>query len=290
MLMSRSGATEKIAAIDAGLIEKERLRTETGRDRKRLGDLGKAPAQIKHPSAIDDVRAERENMRKHQKAYAKAQTAAQETIRRALNDCCTFEDLENVASVIAGEVAAGRKKLAGFKAYTEADAQALDEQISQWFDIEGKARIYDVYLEKKNQCEALDRQYEALTTEIEGLRSQRKKVLSEMDLRVAGLEINEASLLVHNGIVRGVTKIEKAGNWSTAESVQVFFGLGARFAGKMKVLVVDNAESLDTKTTGAITEWAEKAGFMVIMLRVAEVPEELEEGVIYIREGEVLTK
>jgi hypothetical protein len=72
--------------------------------------------------------------------------------------------------------------------------------------------------------------------------------------------------------------------------VQVFFSLGARFAGKMKVLVVDNAESLDAETTETITKWAEKAGFLVIMLRVAEVPEELEEGVIYIREGEVMTK
>ncbi|MDR1324458.1 MAG: hypothetical protein LBK00_00290 [Treponema sp.] len=56
----------------------------------------------------------------------------------------------------------------------------------------------------------------------------------------------------------------------------------------MKVLVVENAESLDAETTGAITKWAEKARFLVIMLRVAQVPEELEEGVIYIREGEVL--
>jgi hypothetical protein len=39
-LISRSGASEKIAAIDDALAEKERLRTETGRDRKRLGDPG----------------------------------------------------------------------------------------------------------------------------------------------------------------------------------------------------------------------------------------------------------
>ena len=97
-------------------------------------------------------------------------------------------------------------------------------------------------------------------------------------------------MLYHNGVLRGITKSNKTANWSTAESVQVFFGLGARFAGEMKVLVVDNAESLDAKTSGAITNWAEKAGFLVIMLRVAEVPDELEEGVIYIREGEVLTK
>ncbi len=58
----------------------------------------------------------------------------------------------------------------------------------------------------------------------------------------------------------------------------------------MKVLVVDNAESLDLKTVTAISDWAEKAGFLVIMLKVAEMPEELEEGIIYLKEGEVITK
>jgi hypothetical protein len=70
----------------------------------------------------------------------------------------------------------------------------------------------------------------------------------------------------------------------------VFFGLGARFAGKMKVFVVDNAESLDSKTTGAITRWSENAGFLVIMLRVADASGPVEDGVIYIKEGEVTTK
>jgi hypothetical protein len=78
-------------------------------------------------------------------------------------------------------------------------------------------------------------------------------------------------------------------NWSAAESVQVFFSIGARFAGAMKVLVVDNAESLDETTAGAISKWAEKNSFLVILLKVASVPEELEEGIIYLKEGEVLT-
>jgi hypothetical protein len=58
----------------------------------------------------------------------------------------------------------------------------------------------------------------------------------------------------------------------------------------MKVLIVDNAESLDEKTTGAISKWAETSGFLVILLKVALVPEKLEEQIIYIKEGEVFTK
>jgi hypothetical protein len=70
----------------------------------------------------------------------------------------------------------------------------------------------------------------------------------------------------------------------------VFFQIAVRFCGELKVLVVDNAESLDEKTTDAISKWAEKAEYLVILLKVASVPEDLEEGIIYLKEGEVVTK
>jgi len=291
MLMERSGTSAKIVAIDAELADKERLRTETGRDRKKLGDPGKPLDEVKHPEPIDAIKAEREKTREYQRLYGEALSLARDAVTKALSlNCYTFEDIENAGRLLEREVAAGRKKLADLKAYTKEDIEALDRQIADWYEIEEKAKAYDAYVQKKTECDTLDKQYAALTTEIEGLRESRRKVLADMKLDVKGLEVGEDNMLYHNGVLRGITKSNKTANWSTAESVQVFFGLGARFAGEMKVLVVDNAESLDAKTSGAITNWAEKAGFLVIMLRVAEVPDELEEGVIYIREGEVLTK
>ena len=290
MLLSRSGASEKIASIDAALSDKERLRTDAGRDRKRLGDPGRPPEEVRHPDPIDEIKAERERTREYQAAYAEAQSAAREAAQKALAGACTFEDLENVAPLLKKEAAAGRGKLTAYKPYTKADAEALDKQIAAWFDIGEKAKKYDAYIEKKTQCDNLDKEYEALTAGIETLRAQRKKALTDLNLHIDGLEIGGDNMLYRNGVLRGITKTNKISNWSTAESVVVFFSLGARFAGKMKVLVVDNAESLDAETTGTITRWAEKSGFLVIMLRVSEVPEELEEGVIYIREGEVLKK
>jgi hypothetical protein len=58
----------------------------------------------------------------------------------------------------------------------------------------------------------------------------------------------------------------------------------------MKVIIVDNAESLDSKTTAIISDWAEKSSLLVILLKVADVPESLEDGIVYVREGEVVTK
>jgi hypothetical protein len=296
--MKRSGVTERITQIDNDLVSKEQRRRETGQDRKRLGDPGKAPEEVKHPDPIEEIKAEREKTRKYQKEYANAQSTAQEMIRRALVSCYTFEELEELVHLIKTEVEEGKEKLLlEYKEYTEKGEsgmrlliESLDKQIADWYETEEKAKAYDAYVERKAQCDDLDKQYSTLTEEIETLRAERKQVLSDMNLGINGLEIGQDNFLYHNNILRGITKSNKTGNWSTAESVQVFFGLGARFSGRVKVLVVDNAESLDAKTTGTITKWAEKTGFLVILLRVAEVPDPLEEGIIYIREGEVVTK
>ena len=66
-----------------------------------------------------------------------------------------------------------------------------------------------------------------------------------MKLGVKGLEITEDNQLVHCGALRGITESNKVSNWSTAETVRVFFSIGSVFASKLKILVVDNAESLD---------------------------------------------
>jgi len=294
MLKERSGTSAKIAAIDAELADKERLRTETGRDRKKLGDPGKPLDEVKHPEPIDAIKAEREKALGYL-AWKKEQFAAASDHLRKKCEFAGIGDLEGFKVEVDEVILSITQCLAtreanGGKPYTETDLDVFLKKIADWHEIEEKAKSYDAYVQKKAECDDLDKQYSVLTAEIEGLRARRKKVLADMKLDVKGLVVGEDNMLYRNGVLRGITKTNKTANWSTAESVQVFFGLGARFAGEMKVLVVDNAESLDAKTSGAITNWAEKAGFLVIMLRVAEVPDELEEGVIYIREGEVLTK
>jgi hypothetical protein len=191
-------------------------------------------------------------------------------------------DIEDNAKRIEEEIAKN-------KVYTQSDVDAFDAKLAAWYDIEQKACAYDTFLKNKDEWERLTGLYDDLTRDIDDLRAQRKTVLAGMKLG-KGLEIGEDNMLYHNGALRGITETNKTGNWSTAESVHVFFGMAARFAGKMKVLVVDNAESLDVKTTEVITGWAESAGFLVLMLRVAEMPETLEDGIIYVREGEIVTK
>jgi hypothetical protein len=296
ILKNRAGITDAIAKIDFAVKNKETARTDTGRDIKRFGTL--APVgEAKHPKPIDEIKKERERTQKYQKEYADAQSAAQEAVRHALTSCYTFEELESLVSLIKTEVENGREKLIGYKDYTaksitsmKQHVESLDKQIADWYEKEQTAKNYDEYLVKKTELDKLNADYAALTAEIETLRETRKKTLADMKLGVDGLVIGEDNFLYHNGALRGITDTNKESNWSTAESVKVFFSIGAIFAGNLKVLVVDNAESLDEKTTGAISDWAESSKFLVILLKVASIPDELEDGIIYIREGEVLKK
>ena len=288
MVKNRSGVSEKIAAIDEKLREKEARRTEAGRDKKRMGEPSPVP-KVEHPVPVDDLKKEREKAAEYLKSVENEFVRVSNEIRGK----CAFSSVPGMRS-LASDIEENAKRiestLAKNKAYTKADVDAFDEKLAVWYEAEQKAADYDRYIAAKTEWDRLVCLYDDLTLVIEDLRVKRKKALSDMKLGVKGLEIGEDNFLYHNGAVRGITDTQKTGNWSTAESVRVFFGLGARFSGEMKVLVVDNAESLDVKTTETITKWAESAGFLVIMLRVAEAPETMEEGIIYLKEGEIATK
>jgi len=289
ILKERCGITRKIEEIDALLRDKETTRTETGRDKRSLGELGDAPAKTDHPPSIDEIR----KMREEASAYLKKVT---ETLGKAadyIKENCVFDSIDDMAKlhvIIDKSVQCAKSKLKDDKVYTKADLDGLEKKFAEWVEIEEKAKKWDAYTEKKAKIDQLTAEYAGLTKEIEELREARKAALSSMNLGVKGLVISEENQLVYNGAIRGITETNKVSNWSTAESVKVFFSIAARFSGEIKVIAVDNAESLDTDTTKAISDWAEKNQFLVLLLKVATVPESLDDGIIYIREGEVLTK
>jgi hypothetical protein len=288
ILKDRAGVSQKIAEIDARIKDKETARTEIGRDKKKLGDLEKAPEEVKHPPKMDELRAERETASNFLKVQRETMDKEAEYIRGKCS-FSTIEDITAMKTVIDESVKRAKDLIeAAGRPYTQAEVDDMDQKFVDWNTEEEKAKKWDTYLLKKKEIERLTTQYETLTQGIETLRENRKKTLAGITL-IKGLEIGEDNMLYNNGILRGITDTNKEDNWSTAESVQVFFSLGAYFARKMKILVVDSAESLDSDTTAAISRWAEKNQFLVILLKVADIPDSLEEGIIYIKEGEVLT-
>jgi DNA repair exonuclease SbcCD ATPase subunit len=286
-LKDRAGITQKLADIDAAIRAKEQARTDTGRDKRSLGELGDPVKEVKHPPAVDELKAERDAAG----AYLKKLAEVLEKAAGYIKEKCVFstiDDIREVKTAVDAAEKCAQDRIKDDKTYTRAGLDELERQYNEWLEIEKGALAFDEYSKKKKRFDELAVQYEALTGEISALRETRKKTLAGMRLGVPGLEIREDNLLYHNGFVRGITDTNRVGNWSTAESVKVFFTMGAAFSGEFKIMVVDNAESLDEKTTKVVSDWAETSDFLVILLKVANVPEDLEDGIIYIREGEVL--
>ena len=288
LMKERCGISQKIGEIDAEIATKERLRTDVGRDKKRMGTLTLVD-EAEHPGPADELTAERDAAAEYVKWLRGKLDYAEEAVRSK----CRFssvDDMEALIPLLKDTVEKAKQVIAGKKAYTQADIDTLNTKLAEWAKLETAAKAYDDYLKKKEELDGYTAQYDKLTNEIEELRVQRKKTLADMKLGVKGLEVGEDNMLYHNGAVRGITDTNKTPNWSTAESIKIFFQLGARFSGELKILVVDNAESLDEKNTNVISEWAEESGFLVILLKVAQIPEKLEDDIIYIKEGEILTK
>lgn len=288
LLKNRYGITDQIAVIDTTIKQKETTRTEIGRDIKKIGDLV-ALTEVAHGDPID-------SLKEQGKAMLKAIEDEHQLYRSFADDArskCIITDMEDIKNYF--DYLSKRKNilveyLKTMPAYTQEAVDACEAQVSSWYETERLADAYDAYKVKLGEKTKLEEDYAARTEEIERLRGDRKIMLASMKLGIKGLEITDDNRLLNNGAVRGITDTNKVGNWSTAESVQVFFSIGAVFASEFKVLIVDNAESLDENTQAIISDWAAKSGFLVILLKVGQVPEELEDGIIYLKEGEVIVK
>lgn len=288
LLKDRYGISAKITEIEARIKQKEQTRTEVGRDNKRLGEL--IPVEkVEHAPPIDSLKEKKAQIDKTLAAFDATFRELTDDVRKECDFKC-IADMENFVFMVNQKITDTCAKLEKEPVFSAEDAKLVEDSIAAFYENERKADAYDLYEKKLKEKQGYETQYQNLTAEIEGLRDERKKVLAGMKLGIKGLEISEDNQLIHNGALRGITETNKVSNWSTAESVRVFFSIGSVFASDMKILVVDNAESLDEETQKTMSDWAEKAGFLVILLKVGKVPEDLEEGIIYVKEGEVITK
>ena len=286
IIKERSGVNDAIEVLDEEIKALEEERLLVGREKKAKG-YPTPVSEVKHGKSIDELIEKKNKIRAKIDIRKKHYEDVNSKIKNAsINDINSFENYINQMQemlVILREIEERQEKT-----YTQDDIDKIDIEISEWNKQEMQANQYDAYLKTIDEIKSLDEKYKTLTQKIEAKRVMRKETLNAMDLGVKGLEITEDGKLLHNGVLRGITKTNPIGNWSTAQTIQVFFLLGLRFAGKLKIMVIDNAESLDEVHTKLISKLAEEHGFLIIMLKVGEVPDEKEEGIIYIKDGNIV--
>jgi hypothetical protein len=143
LLKNRCGIEGTIAVIDSTIKDKETLRTEVGRDKKKMGDpVGREPKvadRIKQPDPIDDIKEERQKAA-DQIAWRKAQF---EEANDHLRKKCVFQTLEQLkdykklvdeAETSMMTVLASRENREK-KIYTQADVDAFDKKLSAWVEL-----------------------------------------------------------------------------------------------------------------------------------------------------------
>jgi DNA repair exonuclease SbcCD ATPase subunit len=207
ILKDRTGTTAAIAEIDAVIKEMEAARTEVGRDKKKLGAM-EAVEAAEQPPVIDDIQAERDKAAKYVKSVRDEFLKVSDEIRGRCN-FSSVKDMRDLAGVIEENAQRIEAVLKKHEPYTNEDVVRLEKPIAAWVEADRMARAYQDYLKWKGETENLTARYETLTQEIEALRERRKKNLSDMDLKVKGLEISEDNTLIHNGAVRGITETNR---------------------------------------------------------------------------------
>ena len=286
LIKERCGVKEIIEKIDSEIKEIEENRLLLGREKKAKGKPMPV-VEVKHGKSIDELikmkTTVKAKINKKREFYKDIDVKARNEPISNINNLEKLVDMLQQMLPIARELEERDERKCN-----EEYLNKIDIEIAEWNKNEAMATAYDRYVETLKQVEALDEEYKNLTKKIEEKREKRKKALNGMNLGVAGLEITEDGKLLHNGVLRGITKTNPIGNWSTAQTIQVLFLLGLRFSGKLKIMVIDNAESLDETHTRLISKLAEDNGFLILMLKVGEVPDDLEEGVIYIKDGAIL--
>lgn len=157
----------------------------------------------------------------------------------------------------------------------------IDSQIENAETLNIKAHEYTKYLEKRAEKQKLKDQYEALTGDIEELRKQKLKTLAETPTGVPGLVITEEAVF-HNDIY--------SENWSDAQGIDIAAKLCIAQNPELRAIFIDKGESFDKKRLAVLQDWAEKHDLQAFITVVEEIPENLEDGIFYISEGQIITK
>lgn len=138
--------------------------------------------------------------------------------------------------------------------------EELERSIS---DIEETNRKVRANLDKdKAEEDALnyEDQYNKLTTEITGIRKQRTDLLSNAELPLPGLSIEDGGLIYNN---------QKWDNMSGSDRLKVATAIVRKLNPKCGFVLLDKLEQMDLGTLKEFGQWLEQEGLQAIATRVS---------------------
>ena len=109
-------------------------------------------------------------------------------------------------------------------------------------------------------AEALDAEYRALTEEIGSIRRQRTELLTQADLPLPGLSVENGKLLYHG---------QPWGNMSGSDQLRVATAIVRRLNPNCAFVLLDKLEQMDLATLREFGAWLEQEGLQAIATRVS---------------------
>ena len=155
----------------------------------------------------------------------------------------------------------------------------LEESIRQIDEINRKVRANLDKEKAEEDAREYQRQYDALTTEIEAVRKAKIDLLANANLPLPGLSVQDGEL-VYNG--------QKWDNMSGADQLRVATAIVRRLKPQCGFVLIDKLEQMDLDTLREFGQWLEQEGLQAIATRVSTGDEcsiIIEDGYVVGQEG-----
>ncbi|HEM3484918.1 AAA family ATPase [Streptococcus suis] len=136
----------------------------------------------------------------------------------------------------------------------------IEANIQQIDDINRKVRANLDKEKAEEDAKEIRQQYNALSVEIEDVRKQKRNLLTNADLPLEGLSVDDGELLYLG---------QRWDNMSGSQQLQVATAIVRKLKPECGFVLIDKLEQMDQVTLKEFGEWLEREGLQAIATRVS---------------------
>lgn len=136
----------------------------------------------------------------------------------------------------------------------------IEENIQQIDDINRKVRANLDKEKAEEDAKEIRQQYNALSVEIEDVRKQKRDLLTNADLPLEGLSVDDGDLLYLG---------QRWDNMSGSQQLQVATAIVRKLKPECGFVLIDKLEQMDQVTLQEFGEWLKREGLQAIATRVS---------------------
>ncbi len=279
--------------IDSKIEKVKQERLFIGRDIKNIG-IKNEPEKVEYISIKElskKLQIENELLQKENNKERKI-NKANEVLKKYKNEKIEIEDkiektkiiliqLENDLSKKEQQIITGENHISELP---QSDIENINKrikiitnQIEEAEEINIKAKEYQDYIIWKNNYDKLNVDYTKKDQLYKILEKEKYEMLKKHTPDINGLEITDYGLSLNN-----ITDE----NWSDSQSLEVAAAIGAKFAGRLRTIIVRNGEAFGKKKLKKFAEFCKNQNIQCIIEIVEDNPNAIKgDNVFFIEDG-----